>query len=65
MKIDEPDTQQLMSRKAAAEYLDTTAGVMAVWDSIKRYNLNPTNIRGRIYYRRQDLDRHLNRKFIA
>ena len=65
MEIDEPDPQQLMSRKAAAKYLGTTVGVMAVWDSIKRYNLNPQNVEGRIFYHKDDLDNHLNRMFFA
>ncbi|UON81161.1 hypothetical protein MUK70_19050 [Dyadobacter chenwenxiniae] len=46
MEVDEPDKQQLMSRKAAAEYLGTTAGVMAVWDCLKRYDFNPRKIAG-------------------
>ncbi|WP_426293306.1 DNA-binding protein [Dyadobacter endophyticus] len=65
MESDKPDAQQLMSRKAAAEYLGTTVGVMAVWDSIKRYNLNPQNVDGKIFYRKNDLDKHLNRMFFA
>lgn len=65
MKIDEPDPQQLMSRKAAAEYLGTTVAVMAVWDCIKRYDLNPQNVEGKIFYHKDDLDNHLNRMFFV
>ncbi|MCF0061339.1 DNA-binding protein [Dyadobacter sp. LJ419] len=65
MEVDEPDKQQLMSRKAAAEYLGTTAGVMAVWDCLKRYDFNPRKIAGMVYYHKDDLDRHLNRMFFA
>ncbi|MCF0075207.1 DNA-binding protein [Dyadobacter sp. CY261] len=65
MKIDEPDAQQLMSRRAAAEYLGTTVGVMAVWDCLKRYDFKPKKISGMVYYNKDDLDSHLNRMFFA
>ncbi|CAG5011210.1 hypothetical protein DYBT9275_04905 [Dyadobacter sp. CECT 9275] len=64
MKIDNTDRQHLLKRKDAANYIDTTAGVMAVWDSIKRHDLNPKMIDGEIHYHRDDLDRYLNLKFM-
>jgi hypothetical protein len=63
MQKEEPDLTSYLNRKSAAEYLGTTVGVLAVWDSIKRYNLNPRNIGGMIYYHKDDLDKHLNRLF--
>ncbi|MBT1689865.1 DNA-binding protein [Dawidia soli] len=54
----------LMNRKQAAIYVktlfpkwDTTAAVMAVWDSIKRYDFKPFKIGGRVHYYKHNIDK--------
>lgn len=63
MKTDEPDLQFYMNRKDAAPYIGTTVGVLRVWDSTQKYNLNPRMIGGEIHYHKDDLDKYLNRLF--
>ena len=58
MKKRNPD-EPLLSRKQAAEYLNVKAQTLAVWDSTKRYNLNPLKVGRAVRYRRCDLDAFL------
>lgn len=51
--------EPLLDRKTAAKYLGIAPGTMAVWDSTKRYNLNPLKVGRSVRYRRSDLDKFL------
>lgn len=60
----EPDPKSLLNRKEAAAYLDTSTNVLAVWDSIKRYDFKRRIINREVYYPEIELYRHKNRQFI-
>lgn len=53
------NSPNLLLRKEAARRLKVSCGTLAVWDSIKRYDLRPICINGRIYYWKDDLVRYL------
>ncbi|MBW4889209.1 DNA-binding protein [Mucilaginibacter sp. HMF5004] len=53
-----PD-DELFTRKEAADYINSTYGTMAVWDSVKMYDLNPVKIGRSVRYVRSKLDKHL------
>lgn len=46
----------LLSRKEAANYLGISASTLAIWASVKRYNLPYVKIGHLVKYRRSDLD---------
>lgn len=49
----------LMNRKAAAHYLGYAPGTLAVWDCIKRFDLEPIKIGRNVRYRKSSLDRFI------
>lgn len=49
----------LLNRVKAAEYLDISPGTLAVWDSTKKYNLEPIKVGSNVRYRRSSLDRFI------
>ncbi len=60
MKRPTLESEPLMNREEAANYLHVTPGTLAVWDCTKRYDLRPIRIGQRcVRYRRADLDRFL------
>lgn len=48
--------EELLTRKQAANYLGISATTLAVWASVKRYNLPYIKIGHLAKYRRKDLD---------
>lgn len=48
--------EELLNRKQAANYLGITASTLAIWASVKRYNLPYIKIGSLVKYRRKDLD---------
>jgi excisionase family DNA binding protein len=48
--------EELLTRKQAAHYLGISAGTLAIWASVKRYNLPYIKIGHLVKYRRKDLD---------
>lgn len=58
-----PDTgEKLLDRIDAAQYIQSTPGTMAVWDSIKRHNLRRTKRGKKIYYYTSSLKEYLQRQ---
>ena len=58
-----PDTgEKLLDRIDAAQYIKSTPGTMAVWDSIKRHNLRRTKKGRKIYYYTSSLKQYLQRQ---
>ncbi|MGX5858299.1 helix-turn-helix domain-containing protein [Dyadobacter jiangsuensis] len=55
---------QLLDRKAAAQYLRISPGTLAVWDCTKRYDLRPLKVGRSVRYRRKELDRFIQRNLI-
>jgi excisionase family DNA binding protein len=47
---------ELLTRKQAAHYLGIAANTLAIWASVKRYNLPYVKIGHLVKYRRKDLD---------
>lgn len=54
--------EPLLDRKTAAKYLGVSPATLAVWDCTKRYNLNPLKVGRSVRYRKNDLDRFLERQ---
>ncbi len=48
--------EELLTRKQAAHYLGIAASTLAIWASVKRYNLPYIKIGHLVKYRRKDLD---------
>jgi len=48
--------EELLTRKQAANYLGIAASTLAIWASVKRYNLPYIKIGHLVKYRRKDLD---------
>jgi hypothetical protein len=57
--ISKQHSPELLLRKEAARRLRVSCGTLAVWDCVKRYDLRPICINGRIFYRKSDLIRYL------
>lgn len=60
--MDQQNPQQdlLFDRKSAAKYLSVSPATLAVWDSTKRYDLQPIKMGSRaIRYRQSSLDAFL------
>lgn len=55
----EKDSDDLLSRKEAAEYLGLSPQTLAVWTSAKRYALPCIKVGRVVRYRRRDLERWL------
>ena len=55
------DSDQLFNRKEAAAYIKYSYNTLAVWDSSKRYDLQPIKIGRSIRYRRSSLDAFLEK----
>jgi predicted DNA-binding transcriptional regulator AlpA len=51
--------EPLLNRKQAAKYLNVAVGTLCVWDSTKRYNLEPIKLGKCVRYRRSSLDRFI------
>lgn len=51
MTISTKQEDALITRKQAAKILGVTSDSVAVFDSIKRYDLKPEKKDGRVYYR--------------
>ena len=49
----------LIDRKQAAKVLDTTPGTLAVWDCVKRVNLEMTKVGNNARYRPIAIARHI------
>jgi excisionase family DNA binding protein len=54
--------EPLLDRKTAARYLGVSPGTLAVWDCTKRYSLNPLKVGRSVRYRKDDLDKFLERQ---
>lgn len=54
--------EQLLSRKAAARYLNVSPGTLAVWDCLKKYDLKPIKAGRAVRYRKANLDAFLERQ---
>lgn len=54
--------EQLLDRKTAAKYLRVSPGTLAVWDCTKRYDLKPLKVGRAVRYRKEDLDKFLERQ---
>ena len=52
----------LLRPARAAEILDTSVGVLAVWRSTKRYPLRYCKIGSKIFYRAEDLQDFIERR---
>lgn len=48
--------EELLTRKQAAHYLGIAASTLAIWASVKRYNLPYIKVGHLVKYRRKDLD---------
>lgn len=56
----------LLTRREAAKYMNFSCGTLAVWDSVKRYNLSPIKVGRSVRYRKSALDKFLEeREFSA
>lgn len=62
MTIWNQDDDVLISRKKAAEFLETTTGALAVDDCLNRHNLKPEKKDGRVYYRMSALKKEKQRR---
>lgn len=51
-----------MSRKEVARYLKISPGTLAVWDSTKRYDLQPIKVGAAVRYRRTVIEEFLHRR---
>lgn len=59
------NSDPLLDRKEAAKYLGLrNHGTLAVWDSTKRYDLEPIKVGRAIRYRKSSLDKFLDRQLI-
>lgn len=58
------DTNKLLTRKEAADYLGVTKGTLEVWASTGRYNLPFVKIGRLAKYRLGDLDGFINARTI-
>ncbi len=52
----------LLTRNEAAEYLDTSCGTLAVWDSVKRHDLRPIKVGSCVRYSFLYLKQFLNQQ---
>ncbi|MEZ5016097.1 MAG: helix-turn-helix domain-containing protein [Flavipsychrobacter sp.] len=50
------DHDPIFNRKEAAAYINYSYNTLAVWDSTKRYDLQPIKIGRSVRYRRSSLD---------
>lgn len=57
--------RKLLTRQQAAQYLDVTAGTLAVWASTRRYDLPFVKIGRNVRYRPEDLDRWLEARTVG
>lgn len=57
-------TSELFTREQAAKYLGVTAATLAVWASLKRYDLPYIKVGRLAKYRRADLDAFIARHTI-
>lgn len=57
--------RKLLTRQQAAQYLDVTAGTLAVWASTRRYDLPFVKIGRKVRYRPEDLDRWLEARTVG
>jgi excisionase family DNA binding protein len=58
--------QDRLTRTQAAEYLGLrNADTLAVWATTKRYNLPFVRIGRKVYYRRSDLDKFIERRTVG
>lgn len=60
--MNENKQEQLLDRKSAAKYLRISPGTLAVWDCTKRYDLKPLKVGRAVRYRKEDLDKFLERQ---
>ena len=60
--MSEKTNDTLMDRKSAARYLRVTPGTLAVWDSTKRYDLQPLKVGRLVRYRKSSLDSFAERQ---
>ena len=58
-------SSDLLTRKEASEYLGVTERTLAVWASVKRYNLPYVKVGRLVKYRRADLDAFIERRTIS
>jgi excisionase family DNA binding protein len=58
-------SSDLLTRREAAEYLGVTENTLAVWASVKRYNLSYVKVGRLVKYRRADLDAFIERRTIT
>lgn len=58
----EKDSDDLLSRKEAAEYLGLSPQTLAVWTSAKRYGLPTIKVGRVVRYRRRDLEKWLDER---
>lgn len=57
-------TSELLTREQAANYLGITSSTLAVWASVKRYNLPYVKVGRLVKYRRADLDAFISRRTV-
>lgn len=57
-------TSELLTRGQAADYLGITSSTLAVWASVKRYNLPYVKVGRLVKYRRADLDAFISRRTV-
>ena len=72
MKTEQPNSfskmfqkSDLLTRKEAAEYLGLTPRTLAVWASVKRYNIPYVKIGRLVKYRRSDLESFIERRTVT
>lgn len=59
------DQSDLLNRKQAAKYLGVTAQTLAIWASVKRYDLPYVKVGRLVKYRRADLDAFIAKRTIG
>jgi excisionase family DNA binding protein len=61
-----PFDEDRLTRAQAAEYLGLkNPDTLAVWASTRRYNLPFVRVGSRVFYRRSDLDRFIQRRTVG
>jgi len=55
------DYDPILNRKEAAAYINYSYNTLAVWDSTKRYDLQPIRIGRSVRYRKSSLDAFLTK----
>jgi len=54
--------EPLLNRRQAAAYLNISPGTLAVWDCLKRYDLQPLKVGRAVRYRRSNLDKFIEQR---